>query len=84
MTMRLRGTEGECRQATGRTGGNHRIGPSPGHENRLGSCGRDLGWRPATSADPARGNHAGPAAESVRRRTHEPERSPLTDKETEP
>lgn len=80
MNMRRRGTDVECRQATGTTDGNRRNTPSPAHQNRPGACGRDLGWRPATAADPAGGTAAG----SVRRRTREPERSPLTDREVEP
>jgi hypothetical protein len=42
MTMRLRGTEGEYRQATGTTAGNRRSRPGPGHLDRWGS--RDLTW----------------------------------------
>jgi len=84
MNIRLRGTEADCRQATGRTGGNHRRRPGPGHQNRPGFCGRDVGWYPAPAADPAAGDSAGPAAESIHRRPHEPDRAPLTDPEAKP
>jgi hypothetical protein len=77
MRMRLRGTEGECRHKAETTGGNCRNRFSPGRHDCPGSCGRDLAWRPTTTADPAGKSRAGPAAQSVRRRTHEPERSPL-------
>jgi hypothetical protein len=84
MNLRLHGTEGQCRQTTAKAGGHPRNRPGPGHQNRSRSCGRDLGWRPATAAIPGDGSRAGLAAESVRRRTHEPERAPLTDREAEP
>jgi hypothetical protein len=83
MNMRLRGAEGERRQATGRTDGHPRSRPGLAHQNRAGSGGRDLAWRPAGSS-PAGGSRAGPAAESVRSQAHEPEHSPLTNKEAEP
>jgi hypothetical protein len=84
MKPRLRRTEGQCRHATRTMSGHRRSRPGAGHQNRSRSCGRDLSWRPATAAIPADGSRAGPAAESVRRRTHEPARSPLTDREAEP
>jgi hypothetical protein len=84
MNMRVRGTARKCRRATGRTDGHRRSRPELAHQNRSGSYGRDLGWRPAGAADPAGGSRAGPAAEPVPSQAHEPGRSPLTDREAEP
>jgi hypothetical protein len=65
MNTRLRGTEGECRQTAGGRTETGEARPAPGHQNRSGSCDRDLGWRSATAADPAGERRAGPAAQSV-------------------
>jgi hypothetical protein len=84
MNIRLRGTEADSRPATGRTGGRRRSRPGPGHQNRPGFCGRDVGWYPATAADPAAGSCAGPAAESIHRRPHESDGAPLPDRKAKP
>jgi hypothetical protein len=82
MKTRLHGTEGELRQTTWKAARNRRSTPGQGRRNRSGF--RDLSWRPATAADPTVGCRAGPAAEPVHRRTHEPEHSPLPDREANP
>jgi hypothetical protein len=65
MKTRLHGTEEECRQAAEGRAETGEAHPASGHQNRSGSCDRDLGWRSATAADSAGERRAGPSAKSA-------------------